>query len=92
VPGPPAWLGWQPSPARAKTREAALQAARRLDPQATDAQIVPTEVAISVLYACEPRPYAYVNAVQATLHGKGAGRYNGYPRPPREAAGPASPP
>jgi len=93
MPGPPAWLGWQPSPARARTREAALQAARRLDPAASDTQIMPTEVAISVLYACEPRPYAYVNAVQATLQGKGAGRYTGYPNPPREsAAAPASPP
>jgi hypothetical protein len=35
---------------REPTREAALQAARRIDPAATEAQIVPTELQLTVIY------------------------------------------
>jgi hypothetical protein len=37
-------------PARGKTRETALQAARRIDPQADDSQIVPTALGCTILY------------------------------------------
>jgi hypothetical protein len=40
----------QISPARERTREAALEAARRIDPQADASQIVPTELAVTVIY------------------------------------------
>jgi hypothetical protein len=35
---------------RERTREAALEAARRTDPQADASQIVPTELAVTVIY------------------------------------------
>jgi hypothetical protein len=38
------------SPVRARTREAALQAARRIDPNADPTQIAPTELAVAVVY------------------------------------------
>ena len=38
------------SPVRERSREAALQAARRIDPQADEAQIAPTELAVTVAY------------------------------------------
>jgi hypothetical protein len=41
--------------ARAPTRAGALQAARRIDPQADEAQIIPTEPAIAVIYLLDPR-------------------------------------
>src|SRR5437588_815533 len=44
--GPPEPL----SPVRGATREAALAAARRVDPQADPTQIQPTETAITLLY------------------------------------------
>jgi hypothetical protein len=52
----PGWFQWERSevatlsPVRERQPELALQAARRLDPQADSAQIVPTERAITVLY------------------------------------------
>jgi Putative zinc-finger len=42
--------GSPPPPVRERTREAALQAARRLDAQVDAAQIVPTELGLSMLY------------------------------------------
>jgi hypothetical protein len=49
-PGAPNWQALLPSPVREKTREAALAAAHRLDPQASEAQIVPTELSITIIY------------------------------------------
>jgi hypothetical protein len=46
----PGWPPLRPAPVRERTREAALQAARRIDPQATDAQVVPTEAELAVIY------------------------------------------
>ena len=52
----PGWFRWEgpqepaPSPVRERTREAALSAARRIDPKIDAAQIVPTELAVTVLY------------------------------------------
>ena len=46
--GTPPWL--RLSLVREPTREAALQAARRIDPQATEAQIAPTELQLTVVY------------------------------------------
>ena len=47
----PGWPPLRPAPVRERTREAALQAARRLDPQATDAQVAPTEAELAFIYA-----------------------------------------
>src|SRR5262249_47506964 len=44
----PSWL--RLSPVREATREDALQAARRVDPRATEAQIAPTELQLTVVY------------------------------------------
>jgi hypothetical protein len=59
----PGWFRWSPSrredrpwPVREQTREAALQAASRIDPQATAEQIVPTALDVTILYM--PRPGA----------------------------------
>lgn len=46
----PGWPPLRPAPVRERTREAALQAARRLDPGATDAQVVPTEADLAFIY------------------------------------------
>ena len=46
----PGWPPLRPAPVRERTREAALQAARRIDPHATDAQIAPTEAELAVIY------------------------------------------
>jgi hypothetical protein len=44
------WRQFLPPPVRERTREAALQAALRIDPQATDPQIAPTRLDLSFLY------------------------------------------
>jgi anti-sigma factor RsiW len=55
------------SPVREPTRAAALQAARRIDPQAGEAQIVPTELAVTVVYTLgSPRTGVTAFARQAT--------------------------
>jgi hypothetical protein len=55
------------SPVHERTREAALQAARRIDPQADPAQITPTELALTVVYTLgSPRTGVRQNAVLAT--------------------------
>jgi hypothetical protein len=46
----PFWRTLVPSAVRAPTREAALQAARRIDPRAEPAQIVPTELALTITH------------------------------------------
>jgi len=60
---------FRPSPVRARTREAVLEAARRIDPQVDPAQIVPTELALTILYTSNPRPGAFVHVERATLSG-----------------------
>ena len=46
-----------------------LEAARRIDPQVDPAQIVPTELALTILYTSNPRPGAFVHVERATLSG-----------------------
>jgi hypothetical protein len=46
----PGWPPLRPAPVRERSREAALQAARRIDPQATEAQVAPTEADLAVIY------------------------------------------
>jgi hypothetical protein len=77
--GPAPVLAFRPSPVRERTREAALAAARRLDPQVEPAQIVPTELALTILYTCNPRPDAFVHVERATP--AGCSGYDGHPRP-----------
>jgi hypothetical protein len=49
--GRPDGLGMiEPPAVRERTREAALQAARRIDPNATEAQIAPTQAALMIMY------------------------------------------
>jgi hypothetical protein len=75
---PQGWFGWaprpnrfQPPPVRERTREAALQAARRIDPQATETQIIPTEWTASVMYVLGPPNHRYaVCMVEVTPHGE----------------------
>jgi hypothetical protein len=77
----PSWRGLVPSSAQGPTREAALHAARRLDPRVDPAQIVPTELAVSILYSCGPQPGALVRAWRSTP--RGAGGFDGRPREER---------
>lgn len=49
-PNSPPWLVSHRPPVRERIREAALQAARRIDPQVSEAQIVPSELALAILY------------------------------------------
>jgi hypothetical protein len=67
----PGWFRWSPSrredrpwPVRERTPEAALQAARRLDPQVTEAQIVPSALDVTILYMPQPNagPVHLVNS------------------------------
>jgi hypothetical protein len=44
------WNGYRPSPVRDRAREAALMAARRIDPAADDTQVIPTELDVVFLY------------------------------------------
>jgi hypothetical protein len=61
-PNVPSWRRHAPSRALGATREAALLGARRLDPQMDPAEIAPTELAVSLLFACGPQPDALVRA------------------------------
>jgi hypothetical protein len=58
------WSPWRPSPVRERTREAALLAARRIDPKATDAQIEPTRLDVTFLYTWDPDPTKAVRLVR----------------------------
>jgi hypothetical protein len=80
-PGPPAWHSLAPSAAQAPTREAALLAARRLDPQVQADKIVPTELAVSMLYRCGSQPRAQLRVLRITRQGRTA--YDGRPRDDR---------
>jgi hypothetical protein len=54
-------------PVRERTRTAALQAAQRIDPQVSEAQIVPTELAVTVVYtAGSPRTGVTAQVSRAT--------------------------
>jgi hypothetical protein len=77
-PGRPAWHSLAPSAAQAPTREAALLAARRLDPQVQADQLVPTELAVSILYRCGSQPRAQLRVLRITRQGRAA--YDGRPR------------
>jgi hypothetical protein len=49
-PEAPFWRGLMPSPARDGTPERVLQAARRIDARAEAAQVVPSQMALTVIY------------------------------------------
>jgi putative zinc finger protein len=69
-PGEPSRSPWQmlePPPVRERTREAALLAARRINAQASDAQIAPTDLALSIIYAPAPDAHLAPGGVVATL-------------------------
>jgi hypothetical protein len=57
----------QPPPVRARTREAVLQAARRIDPQVPEAQIIPTRPELAVIYTPGPGSRFKPGGVRATL-------------------------
>jgi hypothetical protein len=63
----------EPSPVREQTREAALQAARRLDPQVAEAQIAPTELALTILYLPGPNSRLHYGGVRS--NGTGTTNY-----------------
>ena len=76
------------SPVHERTREAALQAARRIDPQVDPAQIVPTTLALTVVYTLgSPRTRVHEIALQVTA---GVVRMWGHDFPPPGTARPAS--
>jgi RNA polymerase sigma-70 factor, ECF subfamily len=55
------------SPVQERTREAALQAARRVDPQVDPAQITPTELALTIVYTLgSPRTGVRQSSLQVT--------------------------
>jgi hypothetical protein len=64
----PAWRGFIGLPiVRERTREAALQAARRIDPQVSESQLVPAELALTVVYIrSSPRSGVDARVVRAT--------------------------
>ena len=64
----PEWGAVLPSPVREHTREAALQAALRIDPQATEAQIGPTKLDLIVAYQHAPHA-RYVRIVRTHMDG-----------------------
>jgi hypothetical protein len=49
-PDGPFWRSIAPAPVREQTREAAFQAARQIDPRAESVQVVPTELALTIMY------------------------------------------
>jgi hypothetical protein len=58
-------------PVRERTREAALQAARRIDPVATEAQVIPSEWSAQVAYVLGPPSHRYaVCFAHVTSHGE----------------------
>jgi hypothetical protein len=61
------WQMLEPPPVRERTREAALLAARRINAQARDAQIAPTDLALSIIYAPAPDAHLAPGGVVATL-------------------------
>jgi len=64
------WMAFRRLPVRERTREAALQAARRFDPQVDTTQITPTtEPAIRILYSSGPNPRLRPGGVLATATG-----------------------
>jgi hypothetical protein len=58
----PGWRNYIPSPVQEATREAALQAARRLKPDVPEAEIIPTKLDLAVMYA----PGGYTPGGQST--------------------------
>jgi hypothetical protein len=64
-PGMDPWILLPRLFARAPTRAAALQAARRIDPLADDAQIVPTEPALAVIYLLDPRTHLSPSVIRS---------------------------
>jgi hypothetical protein len=74
----------QVSPVRERTREAALEAARRIDPQADASQIVPSELAVTVMYTLSGPNAGAPLALRVTPNGtqvSAAVRRPGGPRP-----------
>ena len=47
----PGWPPLRPAAVRERTQEVALQAARRIDSQATETQVVPTEADPAMIYS-----------------------------------------
>jgi hypothetical protein len=59
----------QPSMVHARTRQAALLAAQRIDPQVTEAQIAPTELSLTLTYRLGgPRAPFTPLVIRADLH------------------------
>jgi hypothetical protein len=52
-PGSQQWISFEPALVREQSREAALQSARRIDPQAAEAQIVLTELSMLISYSLD---------------------------------------
>jgi hypothetical protein len=78
---PQGWFQWAPGgsglgpfetpPVLERTREAALQAARRIDPQVTETQIGPSEASAAVFYLLGAPPHRYAaNFVQVSPYGE----------------------
>lgn len=71
-PPPPAgnegWRKYLPPPVRERRREAALAAARRIDPAATDAQIVPSALSLTVQYDVAERPLLLIRGEPVRIH------------------------
>ena len=79
-----------PPAVRERTREAALAAARRIDPNVTPAQIIPSQGALSVVYTTTgpegPAPLLALrvtgNSVSVTANQGSPRRGDGGPPPP----------
>jgi hypothetical protein len=69
-PDPPAWKQLVPPPVREPNRAAALAAARRIDPQATEEQLTATELALTLFTSWgDPETRFAVFAVRGTGRG-----------------------
>jgi hypothetical protein len=64
----PRWHQYLPSPVREGSREAALQEARRIDPAATEAQIIPSDLRLTLLYNVGERPVLLIRGEPDRIH------------------------
>jgi hypothetical protein len=80
------------SPVRERTRAAALQAARRIAPRVSEAQIVPTELAVTVVYTTGSRRTGFTASVKRVAPYHASGWTTRFPADPSGAESRGAPP
>jgi hypothetical protein len=79
------------SPVRERTRAAALQAAQRINPQVSEAQIVPTELAVTVVYTTGSPRIGFTSRVRRATPADAAGWARRFPSERGGGQGPGKP-